>query len=69
MFCFGRLSVHGGMAGQRITADDPLLVSLALFAMVTMLNPLRMARNAWWIASLVAIVPTTRAYCRLIPVI
>jgi adenylate cyclase len=38
---FGLLAVLSAIAGQRIPADDPLLVSLALFAMVTLFNPLR----------------------------
>ncbi len=38
---FGLLAVLSAVAGQRLAANDPLLVALALFAMVTLFNPLR----------------------------
>jgi adenylate cyclase len=38
---FALLAVLSGLGGQSIPANDPLLVSLALFAMVAMFNPLR----------------------------
>jgi hypothetical protein len=41
VFHFGLLAVLSAIGVQRITADAPLLVSLALFAMATLFNPLR----------------------------
>ena len=43
---FALLAILGALGGQRIPANDPLLVSLALFAMVALFNPLRSGAQA-----------------------